>query len=133
MGIKYLWDTNTVIYYLQQQFPPPAETFVDILLKESVPAISAITEIELLCWKTSSEKDIQILHSFINEAWVYELEREIKFKTAEIRKAFKIKLPDAIIAATAVSNDLILLTRNTNDFKAIEGLKLVNPHDTISN
>ena len=29
MGLKYLWDTNTAIYYLQQQFPPSAEKFID--------------------------------------------------------------------------------------------------------
>ena len=29
MGIKYLWDTNTVIYYLQQKFPAASEQFID--------------------------------------------------------------------------------------------------------
>ena len=45
MGMKYLWDTNTVIYYLQQQFPPVAEKFMDSLINEARPIISAITEI----------------------------------------------------------------------------------------
>ena len=57
MGIKYLWDTNTVIYYLQQQFSISAATFIDDLLKENQPAISAITEIELLCWKAATDTD----------------------------------------------------------------------------
>ena len=48
MGVKYLWDTNIAIYFLQQQFPPDAEKLIDDLLKESLPCISAITEIELL-------------------------------------------------------------------------------------
>jgi len=52
MGMKYLWDTNTAIYYLQQQFPSGAERFIDDLLKDGQPVISAITEIELLCWNT---------------------------------------------------------------------------------
>ena len=60
---------------------------------------------------------------------VFELEKEIKFKTAEIRKAHKIKLPDAIIAATALAYDLTLLTRNVIDFNDIEGLNLINPHE----
>jgi ABC-type ATPase with predicted acetyltransferase domain len=33
MGIKYLWDTNTAIYYLQQQYPIEAEKFIDNLLQ----------------------------------------------------------------------------------------------------
>jgi hypothetical protein len=44
--MKYLWATNTVIYYLQQQFPPGAEFFIDTILKTNQPVISAITEIE---------------------------------------------------------------------------------------
>jgi predicted nucleic acid-binding protein len=129
MGIKYLWDTNIVIYYLQQQFPPSAEKFVDSTLSDSQPAISVITEIELLCWKTPNEKDLKVLHNFIADAWVFELEKDIKFKTAELRKAHKIKLPDAIIAATALVNDLTLMTRNIKDFKDIEKLNVLNPHD----
>jgi predicted nucleic acid-binding protein len=127
MGIKYLWDTNTAIYYLQQQFPPAAEKFIDDLLKDEQPVISAITEIELLCWKTATDKDLELLHNFINDALVIELEQAIKLKTADIRKAHRIKLPDAIIAATALIYDLTLVTRNVDDFKNIQGIKLVNP------
>ncbi|MEX2569222.1 MAG: type II toxin-antitoxin system VapC family toxin [Cyclobacteriaceae bacterium] len=129
MGIKYLWDTNTAIYYLQQQFPPQAEQFIDSTIEESKPAISAITEIELLCWKTPTDKDLEVLYSFIDDALVFELEKDIKLKTAEIRKAHKIKLPDAIISATALAYDLTLLTRNVSDFNNIDGLNLINPHE----
>ena len=129
MGLKYLWDTNTAIYYLQQQFPPEAEKFIDETLKNSGPSISVITELELLCWKTPTKKDLEILHNFIDDALVFELEKEIKFNTADIRKAHKIKLPDAIIAATAITHDLTLLSRNISDFKNIDGLNLINPYE----
>jgi len=42
MGISYLWDTNTAIYYLQQLFSKEAEDFMDGILKESISAISEI-------------------------------------------------------------------------------------------
>ncbi|MEK7257684.1 MAG: PIN domain-containing protein [Bacteroidota bacterium] len=46
----------------------------------------------------------------------------------EIRRQFKsIKLPDAIIAATALTHQLTLLTRNVSDFSKIPGLTVVNP------
>ncbi len=127
MGIKYLWDTNTVIYYLQQQFPTAAEKFIDDLLNEDLPTISVITEIELLCWKTATEKDLNVLNGFISNALVIELEQAIKLKTAEIRKVHRIKLPDAIIAATAMVYGLALLTRNIEDFKNITGLDIISP------
>jgi len=129
MGIKYIWDTNTVIYFLQQQFPPSAEKFMDNLVNEARPVISAITEIELLCWKSATEKDLEVLHNFIDDALVIELEQPIKYKTADIRKRHKIKLPDAIIAATALVYELTFVSRNVSDFKDIEGLRLINPWD----
>ncbi|MHA4807487.1 type II toxin-antitoxin system VapC family toxin [Flavitalea flava] len=129
MGIKYLWDTNTAIYYLQKQFPAPAEEFMDGVLKLFQPAISAITEIELLCWKTATENDLVVLKNFIADCVVFELETELKFKTAELRKSYKIKLPDAIIGATALVLNLTLLTRNISDFRNIPDLDLINPWD----
>ncbi|HAL83190.1 MAG TPA: hypothetical protein DCO83_13965 [Mucilaginibacter sp.] len=48
--------------------------------------------------------------------------------TIELRKKYKIKLPDALIAATALHYRLILITRNISDFNKIAGLKIINPH-----
>lgn len=129
MGVKYLWDTNTVIYYLQQQFPPNAEHFIDKSLNEGQPCISSITEIELLCWNTTSENDLTVLKNFISDCLVIELEKSIKLKTVEIRKAYRVKLPDAIIAASAIIYNLTLVTRNTKDFQTIEGLTVINPFE----
>ncbi|WP_256565294.1 PIN domain-containing protein [Dyadobacter chenhuakuii] len=50
-------------------------------------------------------------------------------KAAEIRKLHNLKLPDAIIAATAMVYNLTLVTRNTKDFSNISGLTLINPYD----
>lgn len=125
--MKYLWDTNIAIYYLQQQFPAMVEQLVDNLTKESNPAISFISEMELLCWKTATENDLKVLNGFITNCFVIELEQAIKLKTVEIRKAYNIKLPDAIIAATAIIHGLILVTRNEKDFVQIKGLNIINP------
>ena len=127
MGVRYIWDTNTVIYYLQQLFPVNAEKFIDESVLIEQPIISAITEIELLCWKSATEKDFENLKNFIKSILVIELEQPIKFKTAEIRKNHKTKLPDAIIAATAIVHDLVLISRNAIDFNNIDGLKVIDP------
>ena len=128
MGVNYLWDTNTVVYYLQQQYLPNAEKFIDTILTTNYPVISVITEIELLCWDIKHKQDEWLLRKFIDQSTIIELESAIKFKTAEIRKINKIKLPDAIIAATAIISDLILLTSNISDFKLMKELKLFDPH-----
>jgi predicted nucleic acid-binding protein len=102
---------------------------MDGILQEYQPSISAITEIELLCWKTASENDLAVLKNFIEDSTVFESDREIKLKTVELRKTHKIKLPDAIIAATSIVHNLSLLTRNVSDFQNIPDLTVVNPWD----
>lgn len=55
--------------------------------------------------------------------------QEIANKAIELRRKKNIKLADAVIAATALLNNLKLATRNIADFKAIEGIELINPLD----
>ena len=50
-------------------------------------------------------------------------------RTIELCKQNKIKLPDAIIAATALTEGFTLVTRNTGDFKKIPKLDILNPFE----
>ena len=84
---------------------------------------------ELLAWKNATAIQLQILQDFINNATVFGLEESIIVKTIAIRKNYGIKLPDAIIAATALTHGLILMTRNTKDFVTILDLEVLNPHE----
>lgn len=73
---------------------------------------------------------IQRMEEFVNTASLLTLDESVTKQTILLRRQHKkLKLGDAIIAATALVYDLILLTRNTSDFKNILGLKCVNPHD----
>jgi len=64
---------------------------------------------------------------FINHANVYALDDEAIDQTIKVRKTYKLKLPDAIITATAINNGLILISRNIKDFDRIPGFDVVNP------
>ena len=66
---------------------------------------------------------------FIQNSIVIGLEEAIILRMIALRKLLKIKLPDAVIAATAIVHDLTLITRNTDDFKNIPGFTVLNPHD----
>ena len=78
-------------------------------------------------FNTTTDKEYNTLTDFINEAEIFELTPEIVQQTISIRKFHKIKIPDAIIAATALVHKVTLITRNTIDFVGIEGLNIVNP------
>jgi predicted nucleic acid-binding protein len=56
-----------------------------------------------------------------------DIDNEIINQTIVLRKSKKIDLPDTIIAANALIYDLVLISRNTSDFKNIVVFKLVDP------
>ena len=127
MEIKYLLDTNTVIYYLQEQMSVKALSLIDNLLNKAHINISVITEIELLCWRTEKPEELKIICDFINNSNVFNIDKNIVAQTVNIRKSYKTKLPDAIIAATAITHNLSLITNNTKDFGNINYLTVINP------
>ncbi|MGG7663068.1 type II toxin-antitoxin system VapC family toxin [Dyadobacter sp. BHUBP1] len=127
MELAYLWDTNIAIYYLQQEFAPaPAQVMNDIADTTRI-CISAITEIELYSWKSGAQVDFDIVRLFVDLSRSFGLEEEIRFKAADLRRQRRIKLPDAVIAATAIVYNLTLITNNTKDFAGIENLRMLNP------
>lgn len=125
MAGKYLIDTNAVIDYLSNKLPGNASNMLD----EEALEISVIIRMELLAWGNAESQQLSILEDFINSVVVWSLDEPVIIKGIEIRKNFRIKLPDAIIAATPVVHELTLVTRNVNDFKNITGLRLINPWD----
>ncbi|MEM6264058.1 MAG: PIN domain-containing protein [Bacteroidota bacterium] len=58
----------------------------------------------------------------------YHFSESIVAQTISLRKHHKIKLPDAIIAATALVHNLTLITSNTADFHRVRGLGCLDAH-----
>ncbi len=126
MGTRYLLDTNTAIYFLEGVLPPACLPFMQSVLDEECN-ISIITKIELLGWQfPSAEKESEVT-DFVTASVIIGLSDEIANQTISIRKSLKIKLPDAIIAATALVHGFELISRNEDDFKKVPGLGVVNP------
>lgn len=123
---QYLIDTNAVIDYLGKRMPNKGMNFMNTVINE-IPNLSIIAKIELLGFNTVDEH-YNLLLSFMNDASVFSLTDNIVDANIDLRRKYKTKLPDAIIAATAMVNNMILITRNTDDFNGIEGLKLINPY-----
>jgi predicted nucleic acid-binding protein len=119
---QYLIDTNAVSAFFSNTISTKHSKFLDDVI-DAVPNLSVITQIELLCWKTDENTARQV-ESFISDSNVFELSPEVVEICVKIRKHKKIKTPDAIIAATAIANGLILITNNKSDFDNIKGLKI---------
>ncbi len=114
----YLFDTNILIYFLAGKLPEDVKKQIENILETSF-YISVITKLEILGWRGHTEKTFKETKSFIEEAVIIGLEDEIVDEAINLRRQKKIKLADAVIAATAIVYKRILITNNEKDFKNI--------------
>ena len=122
MGLRLLLDTNAIIALLNENIE---------LLKATGAAedifISVVNELEFKSFSNLSLHDKKLFDIFVSMINVFDLRASdiiLKNKIIEIRNAYRLKLPDAIIAATAIVNNLVLVTAD-NDFKKVKGLQLL--------
>lgn len=127
MAMTCLLDSNTIIDYLSGKMPDPALTEMNNIVNEGL-FISVISKIEVLGFNSGNKQIDDNTERFINLATTFELSQTIVDQTISIRKQYKIKLPDAIIASTALVYGLTLVTHNINDFNKISGLNVIDPH-----
>jgi predicted nucleic acid-binding protein len=125
MEQNYLIDTNVIIDYFGDKLPQEAKAF----LNSFEPIVSAVTKIEVLGWLNATREQLYPLNAFMDLASILPIDETVISKTISIRQSKKIALGDAIIAATALTNGLILISRNTKDFENIAGLRVVNPYE----
>jgi len=123
---QYLIDSNAVIDYPGRKLPPSGMDFMNSVI-DDFPTLSVITKIEVLGFNAPDEH-YQLLTNFMDDNTILGLTNNIVDTSIEIRKNYKTKLPDAIIAATALVYNLTLISRNTSDFINIKDLKVINPY-----
>jgi len=123
MGKRYLLDTNAIIDFCAFLLSPESHRLIAQII-DNGPVISIVNKIELLSF---SSVPIEII-KLVENAIVINLDEQIVDRTIILRKTYKMKLPDAIIAATALEYDLALLSRNLSDFEKINHLEVYNPH-----
>ena len=124
-AIDYLIDTNILIYHTEG-----SQVTIDLLsnlITEHCFNISILTKIEFLGWDKHTPEGFKKCKELIEPANIYFLDEEIANKAIELKTKRKIKLADAVIAATALLNNLILATRNVDDFKGVKELQIINP------
>jgi len=124
--ISYLIDTNILIYYLAGALSPEERPPVDKILPESFN-ISVITRIELLGWNGHTPEGLVKARQLLDCARCIPLTDALAEKTIELRTSSSISLPDAVIAASALSLDATLVTRNEEDFTQVTELRIFNP------
>ncbi len=115
-GINFVADTNALIYLLNGN--PCMTPYLDKSLVYSV-----ISEMELLSYPGITESEENSIKSLLADCEEIALSTGIKEKTIELRKKYRTKLPDAIVAASAIVKGLPLITADKG-FNQIEELNL---------
>jgi predicted nucleic acid-binding protein len=109
--VKALFDTNILVDYLNAV--PQARTE---LRRYTEKAVSIITWMEVMVGATDEVE--AATRGFLSSFDVIALDGEIAERAVSLHRNHHIKLPDAIIWATAQAHAMLLVTRNTRDFKA---------------
>ena len=111
VGTKALFDTNILIDHMSGIVMAGAE-----FGRYQDRAISIITWMEVMA-ESNAEDELRI-RAFLNAFRCLPISTEVAERAFVVRKTQKMKLPDAIILATAQTADRLLITRNTRDFSA---------------
>lgn len=110
--MNFVLDTNAVLYFLAGRLAEP--------LPDAVYYISVITEIELLSYPALTQEDEAIINAFLEDVRIVDLQADIKQSAIHFRRKYRLKLPDALIVATAYGLDASLLSNDMQLTKVAE-------------
>ncbi|WP_373548233.1 type II toxin-antitoxin system VapC family toxin [Haliscomenobacter sp.] len=121
-GRRLLLDSNIIIYVAKKQLDPGG-----FIQPEDELFISDISYMETLGYPFSDENEKRETTAILDVLFRFSIEESIVQKVVEIKQQRRIKLPDAIIAATAIVRNCAIVTRNVSDFQNFAGLVVINP------
>ena len=123
--MRVLIDSNIFIYAAAGQ--SEALAVLDSAASNDFSGYSAITRLEVLGYSQFADDEEARLLTMLSCFNEYDVSCSIIDEAVRLRKSAAIKVPDAIIAATARIYRATLITRNTDDFKNLEDLDIRNP------
>ncbi|MBW4453890.1 MAG: type II toxin-antitoxin system VapC family toxin [Nostoc indistinguendum CM1-VF10] len=122
-GNRYVLDTNAIVALLQGN-----SQLIQLLQDADWIGVSVISKIEFLAFSGLSQEDRQLFEQFLQRVEVVNLvasDAVLIKKIIEIRQQYRLKLPDAIIAAMAIQNSASLVTAD-QEFAKVTILTVIN-------
>ena len=100
-----LLDTNVALYLLGGRLASP--------LSPGDYGVSVITQMELLCWPSLTKEETKRVNAFLSTLTLCDLTPAIRMRAVCLRREERLKLPDAIVCATALEYEVELWTNDT--------------------
>nr|WP_294946571.1 type II toxin-antitoxin system VapC family toxin [uncultured Mucilaginibacter sp.] len=123
-GKEILVDTNIILHLFDG-----SEELANFLQGKDI-YVSFITELELLGYKSITQKEEEQIVELLDDCSIISMSSLVKEKYIEIKRKYNLKLPDAVIIASAIAFDMPFITADT-DSKNITELKLITyQHNT---
>lgn len=108
--MRVVIDTNVLVDYLKGIAQARVE-----LDRYPEPAVSIVTWMEVMAG-ARNESDEVVVRAFLGRFGVLDVTREIAEEAVRLRRSHRVRLPDAIVWATARTRQALLVTRDTKDF-----------------
>jgi tRNA(fMet)-specific endonuclease VapC len=122
-GNRYVLDTNAIVSLLQG-----SSQLIQLLQDADWIGVSVISQIEFLAFSGLSQEDRQLFEQFLQRVEVINLvasDAVLIEKIIEIRQQYRLKLPDAVIAAMTIQNSASLVTAD-QEFAKVTILMVIN-------
>lgn len=119
------FDSSALILFLNDALPLETVDLLDHCLHDQRIYISAIVRAEILAWPSHTAMSLATALALLHACQVVAVNAVVADEGARIRRETGLKLPDALIAATAVLQSAALVTANPKDFRRVPGLTLI--------
>jgi len=123
-----LLDSNVIIYAAK-----PEHEGLRRLIAEHAPAVSAVRYVEVLGYHQLTGQEMRYFKEFFAAAPVLGIGATVLNQAVRLRQLRKMTLGDALVAGSALTHRLTLVTRNTGDFRWIPDLTVLDPFENNSN
>jgi len=126
----FLLDTNIILGFLKGD--PKISEFFHQQPTNSIPVVSQITRMELLGFPNITAEEESCINRFLSFTKILPITDIICDQAILLRRKTRLKLPDALIAATAISSKLILVSCDSDLLSHVENLQSINPAQIYS-
>ncbi|MDP2367099.1 type II toxin-antitoxin system VapC family toxin [Rhodoferax sp.] len=120
-----VFDSSVLILFLNDALPAETIELLNVHLQAGLAHISAIVRAEVLAWPEHTSSSLDAARALLDACQLVSVNAAVADEAARIRRETGLKLPDALIAATALLQTATLVTANGRDFRRVPGLALI--------